>query len=76
MGCVELNEMEERIVKNCNKFLWNQRVVNHAESIISYCEDDNAIKSFFKECELKVKERGSMVRKLLEMHLNKQVFQV
>lgn len=56
MGSVELNEIEDRIVKSCNNFLWNQRVINHAESIISYCENDNNIRSFFKECELKVKE--------------------
>jgi hypothetical protein len=56
MGCVELNEIEEKIVKNCNKFLWNQRVINHAESIISYCDSDERIKDFFKECESKVKD--------------------
>ena len=56
MGCVQLNEIEEKIISACTKFYWNQKVSNLALTIIELSKgNDNKIKEFFEECQEKVK---------------------
>ena len=55
MGCVELGEIEAKILSICNNFYWSQRVVNHAQTLLDLSQTDDKIKLFFSECENKVK---------------------
>lgn len=62
MGCVELGEIEAKILSICSTFYWSQRVVNHTQTLLDLIEVDEDIKKFFIECENKVKSGAKSCR--------------
>jgi len=63
MGYIELNDLEQKIISTCNNFLWTQRIVNHAQTILSLAkEEEDTIKKFFEECQNKIKSGNKFCR--------------
>ena len=54
MASIELGDLEKKVIPNC-KFIWSQKIINHAQSIIASCDTDIKIGDFFNECETKIK---------------------